>query len=93
MFGCVLEALDGGKTVSLSLPLNVQNCSRISGRISSDLLRAQRRERHLCSCHTSEFSFCVDSGSPSERKRRRHLLSLRSGSVSVFVLERSERKK
>ncbi len=53
IFGCVLEALNVGKGVFLSLPLNMQNCSRGAG--IRDLLNAQRRERRLCSSLTLDF--------------------------------------
>ncbi len=42
IFGCVLEALDVGEDVSLSLPLNVKDC--MCRAVSTDLLNAQSRE-------------------------------------------------
>ncbi len=46
VFGRVFEALEGGKGVSLSLPLK---------RVSYTLLNAQRREGLLCTCLISRF--------------------------------------
>ncbi len=50
--GCVSEALDGGKGVSLSLPLN---CSWVGRYLVT--YWTHRRKRHLCSRLTSDFGW------------------------------------